>query len=102
MAKIRKQQVLTKKGVKIRLNDAALEIARRHFGVDVSHPDMKAVPIELLRLPKKIEIIKAVRVKEEIPDKIPDKIEVPVDTPTVEEIKKPRRKKNEGTNKQKE
>jgi hypothetical protein len=96
MAKIRKQQVLTKKGVKIRLNDAALEIARRHFGVDVSHPDMKAVPIELLRLPKKIEIIKAVR------EVLPDKIEVPVDTPTVEEIKKPRRKKNEGTNKQKE
>jgi hypothetical protein len=96
MAKIRKQVVINKHGVKIRLNDAALEIAQRHFGVNQPHPEAKAVPIELLRLPKKIEIIKAVRVKEEIPDKI----EVPIDAPTVEEIKKPRRKKNERTDKQ--
>lgn len=98
MAQIRKKEVLTKHGVKIRLNDAALEIARKHFGVSESRPEAREVPIELLRLPKKIEIIKAVK-EEPI---VLEKLEPPVVAPVVQEIKKGRKKKNEGTDKQKE
>ncbi len=108
MAKIEKKVVLNKFGKKIRLNDAALKIALKHFGIidsdSRSNSMLKEVPIEFLRLPKKIEIIKAKPVVEE--KKIEPVIE-PVIIPKVEvvtskaepvvEVKKKGRKKNERT-----
>ena len=49
----------TKDGARIRMNAAAFEIAEKHFGVTRSFPAIKETPVELLKLPKKVEVIKA-------------------------------------------
>ena len=54
-----KEYVYTKKGTKVSMNDAALQIAEEYFGVNRERPLTKEKPIELLKLPKKVEIIKA-------------------------------------------
>lgn len=106
--KIKKQYVTTRSGSRVRMNEAALEVARKHFGVNQSRPGIiQEVPIELQRLTKKIEIIKAVE-KKEIPkvEKLPDlpKVELPkTEVHIVETTKKPKtKKKNEGTDKSKD
>lgn len=40
------------------MSEAAFNIASRHFGATVSRPEKKEVPIELLNLPKKEDIIR--------------------------------------------
>lgn len=67
-----KNIVINKHGAKIRMNDAALRIAEKHFGINRSRPTTKETPIELLKLPKRIDIIKAIP----LPDKKLPKIEV--------------------------
>jgi len=101
MAQIPKKVVLNKYGQKIRLSDFALAIAKAHFGVTDFAPRTKEVPLELLKLPKKLEIIKAV---EKPTEKTVEKsVELPKEEgPTVTEVKKRGRKKNEGTDKSKE
>ena len=54
-----KEYVYTKKGTKVSMNDAALQIAEEYFGVNRERPLTKEKPIELLKLPQKVEIIKA-------------------------------------------
>lgn len=106
--KIKKQYVTTRTGSRVRMNEAALEIARKHFGINQSRPEIiQEVPIELQRLTKKIEIVKAVE-KKEIPKvlKLPElpKVELPkTDVQIVKATKKTKTKKqNEGTDKSKD
>lgn len=72
MEKYPKTEVLTRNGTTVRMNDAALRIAEKHFGVNRQRGYAKEVPPEILQLPKRIDIIKA---------------EVKVQPPRVEEIK---------------
>jgi hypothetical protein len=79
-----KKLVTTKKGVQVRMNDAALKMAEKHFGLSRHSPTAKEVPIELLKMPK-IDITKAVRVEPvkavEIPKEVPKEVlvdEIPV------------------------
>lgn len=72
MEKYPKTDVLTKNGTTVRMNDAALRIAEKHFGVTRQRGFAKEVPPEILQLPKRIDIIKA---------------EVKVQPPRVEEVK---------------
>jgi hypothetical protein len=99
MAQITKKVVLNKHGQRIRMNEAALRIAEAHFGINQPSVKTKEVPIELLRLPKKIEIIKAI--DKPIEKTIEKSVELPkTEGPIVEEIKKKgRKKKNEATDK---
>jgi hypothetical protein len=60
MEKYPKTTVMTKNGTSVRMNDAALKIAERHFGVTRQHGFAREVPPEILQLPKRIDIIKAV------------------------------------------
>lgn len=53
-----KNVVVNSRGARIRMNDAALRIAEKHFGISRSRPVTKEIPIELLQLPKKVNIIK--------------------------------------------
>ncbi len=59
MEKYPKHTVLTRNGTSVRMNDAALRIAEKHFGVTRQHGFAKEVPPEILQLPKRIDIIKA-------------------------------------------
>jgi len=55
----KKISVFTEDGKIISLGENALRIAEKHFGVTRVRPNVKEKPIELLKLPPKIEIIKA-------------------------------------------
>lgn len=59
MEKYPKTEVLTRNGTTVRMNDAALRIAEKHFGVTRQRGYAKEVPPEILQLPKRIDIIKA-------------------------------------------
>ena len=63
MANLEKHNVLNKRGVEVRMNDAALRMAEKYFGVNRIKPVIRQVPTEVLNLPKRIDIIKAVEVK---------------------------------------
>jgi len=78
-----KYTVVNKRGAKVRMNDAALRIAERHFGVNRSRPTTKEVPVELLKLPTKIEIIKA----QPIPPPIAKAPVIEIVKPEVPEVK---------------
>lgn len=70
MAKDNKIDAVTKDGTRIRMSQTAFEIAEKHFGVTRSFPAIKETPVELLKLPKKVEVIKAA--PKEITEKAPD------------------------------
>jgi hypothetical protein len=53
-----KNLVTTRTGTQVRMNDAALKMAERHFGVTRNRPRSVQIPPEILKMPK-IEIIKA-------------------------------------------
>ena len=59
MEKYPKHSVLTRNGTVVRMNDAALRMAEKHFGVNRQRLVTKEVPPEILNLPKRIDIIKA-------------------------------------------
>ena len=59
MEKYPKHTVLTRNGTTVRMNDAALRIAEKHFGVSRQRAITKDVPPEILQLPRRIDIIKA-------------------------------------------
>jgi hypothetical protein len=71
MAKDNKIEVVNKDGARIRMNAAAFEIAEKHFGVTRSFPAIKETPVELLKLPNKVEVIKAVPKEDKTPEEIP-------------------------------
>ena len=52
------KQYVNVNGNLIRMNDAAYEIAKEHFGA-MKTKAPKELPIELIKLPPRIEIIKA-------------------------------------------
>ena len=85
--------VILPNGLTGRMNDAALRIAERHFGVIRSRPATKEIPIEIKNLPKRIDIIKA---KPEEAPKIEPLPKVENIVPVVEEkkiVKKTAKKK---------
>jgi hypothetical protein len=53
-----KHNVLTRNGTVVRMNDAALKMAQKHFGVNKQRMVTHEVPPEILKL-QKIDIIKA-------------------------------------------
>lgn len=57
--KIVRTIVTTKEGRQVRMNEAALKMAEKHFGVIRSKTVLKETPIELLKV-KKEEIIKGI------------------------------------------
>jgi hypothetical protein len=59
MEKYPKHTVLTRNGTTVRMNDAALRIAEKHFGANRQKVVTREVPPEILQLPKRIDIIKA-------------------------------------------
>ena len=59
MEKYPKHLVTTRSGVQVMMNDAALRIAEKHFGVSKAHTIPRETPIEILKLPSEIDIIKA-------------------------------------------
>jgi hypothetical protein len=87
----KKEEVINKYGKRVRMNEAAREIAERHFGVNKPRPITKVVPAELLKLPKRIDIIKAIETIE-IPKVVPQKIE-PAPEPVKAAVKAPVKKK---------
>ena len=58
MEKYPKHLVLTRNGTTVRMNDAALKMAEKHFGVNKQRLVTREVPPEILKL-QKIDIIKA-------------------------------------------
>jgi hypothetical protein len=61
-----KNLVTTRTGTQVRMNDAALKMAERHFGVTRNRPRSVQIPPEILKMPK-IDIIKAeVKVEHDI------------------------------------
>lgn len=89
MAKDNKIEVVNKDGARIRMNAAAFEIAEKHFGVTRSFPAIKETPVELLKLPKKVEVIKAAPKDPESP--APEVVEPPA--PEVTPAKRTRTRK---------
>lgn len=77
MPKYPKHLVLTENGTEVRMNDAALRIAERHFGVNRIRQSIREVPIEVLRMPK-VEITKAVP-KPEAPKETPEEIQTRIE-----------------------
>ena len=69
-----KEEVINKYGKRVRMNEAARRIAEQHFGVNKPRPITKVVPAELLKLPKRIDITKAIETIE-IPKVAPVKVE---------------------------
>jgi len=55
----KKISVFTEDGKIVSMGENALRIAEKHFGVTRVRPNVKEKPIEVLKLPPKIEIIKA-------------------------------------------
>jgi len=72
-----------KNGMEVRLSEVALRIAERHFGITRDRPIVKEVPLELLKLPKKIDIIKT---------EVPKAVETPIEDATPQKTKKSRKK----------
>lgn len=89
MAKDNKIDAVTKDGTHIRMNEAAFKIAEKYFGVSRSLPAIKETPVELLKLPKKVEVIKAA--PKETTEKVPEATEASV--PEVAPVKRTRNKK---------
>lgn len=87
----KKNVVINKRGAKVRMNEAALKIAEKHFGVNRARAITKEVPPELLNLPSKIEIIKAKPIPEPVA-KAPV-IEIQKNEETEEVVKKATRKR---------
>lgn len=54
-----KHNVMTRNGTTVRMNDLALKMAEKHFGVNRQRTATREVPPEILNLPKRIDIIKA-------------------------------------------
>ena len=84
---IKRIPVTTKDGTRVLMNEAALRIAEKHFGVMRTKVVTKETPIELLKI-RKEEIIKGVP---------PLETPIPVETAKVDEllkaeVKKPVRK----------
>lgn len=50
------------KGKVVKMNDAAFQLASKHFGATKNRPAQRAVPIELLKMPK-LPIIPAKKVE---------------------------------------
>jgi hypothetical protein len=59
MEKYPKNAVLTRNGTIVRMNDVALKMGMKHFGVNRQRLVTKDVPPEILQMPKRIDIIKA-------------------------------------------
>lgn len=57
-----KQLVTTKKGAQVRMNEVALKMAERHFGLNRHDSSIREVPIELLKMPK-VDITRAVKLE---------------------------------------
>ena len=81
------------KGRLQRMDEAAFKIAQRHFGATESRPEKKEVPIELLNLPKKEDIIRKQEPKTDVPviepkkEKAIEKVEkLPVQEPELEKV----------------
>jgi hypothetical protein len=70
----KKEEVINKYGRRIRMNEAVRKIAERHFGINKPKPEIKNIPAELLKLPKRIDITKAIETIE-IPKVTPAKVE---------------------------
>jgi hypothetical protein len=97
-----KKLVTTKNGAQVRMNEVALKMAEKHFGLSRHSPTTRETPIELLKMPK-VDITKAVKlepvkvaevikVPEVVLKKVPEVVEVPevTDEVTVEKpVKKP-------------
>jgi len=79
-----KEEVINKYGKRVRMNEAARRIAEQHFGVNKPRPITKVVPAELLKLPKRIDITKAIETIE-IPKVAPVKVE-PVKVEAIDEL----------------
>lgn len=87
----KKEEVINKYGQWIRMNEAARRIAEEHYGVNKPRPVIKEVPQELLQLPKRIDITKAIETIE-VPKVKPVKIvTIKAEEPTLP-VKKPVRK----------
>lgn len=93
----KKEEVINKYGQWIRMNEAARRIAEEHYGVNKPRPVIKEVPQELrqlqelLQLPKRIDITKAIETIE-VPKVKPVKIvTIKAEEPTPP-VKKPVRK----------
>jgi len=91
MAQVVKHKVLNAQGIEVRMNDAALKIAEKHFGINPPRV-IKQIPPELRDLPRRIEVIKGV------PKFVDEKPQEPIkpeikesETPEVKapEVKKP-------------
>ena len=81
-----KHLVTTRNGTQVRMNDAALKMAERHFGITRTHLHGITIPTELLKMPK-IDIIKAeVKVQPAV-----DEIKIEHDI-VIESIKENKRK----------
>jgi hypothetical protein len=67
------------KGKVVKMNDAAFQIASKHFGATKNRPAQRAVPIELLKMPK-LPIIPAnkIEVKELHGVEIPPPVQEPI------------------------
>jgi hypothetical protein len=74
MEKYPKYNVMTRNGTMVRMNDAALRIAEKHFGINRQRGMNHEVPPEILQLPKRIDIIKAeVKVQPAVKEEIDEK-----------------------------
>lgn len=85
MPTVNKVEVRTKRGAIVRMSEVALRIAQKHFGINQPRPATKEVPIELLILPKKKEIIAAI-------EKTDGPVELPVTEPPAVKVTKKRKK----------
>lgn len=79
------------KGKVVKMNDAAFQIASKHFGATKNRPAQKTVPIELLKMPKlpiipanKIEVkeLHGVEILPPVQELVPEAVQEPVKTVT--------------------
>jgi len=92
MAQVVKHKVLNAQGIEVRMNDAALKIAEKHFGINPPRV-IKQIPPELRDLPRRIEVIKGVpRFVDEKPQ---EPIKPEIKEPEAPEVKAPEIKTTE-------
>lgn len=88
------------KGKLVKMNENAFRIASRHFGATKNRPTEKAIPIELLRMPKlqiqpriqpEVKVVEAQKASELAIEKVAE--QSPVELQEKEPVKVTRRKR---------